>query len=96
VVLEFADEFENLKGVESEVGQKFTVRGWVDRAPAQAFQNLENLRFIPLVSRVSAIPGVPIARLIRNLSQTRKGNMNTRGVPDGRLWDRQLCRTSSE
>jgi len=77
VVLELADEFENLEGVESEVGQKLAVRGRVDRAPAQAFQNLDNVRLVPLVSRVSATPGVPIVRLIRYLGQTRKGNMNT-------------------
>ena len=76
MILEFTDELEHLQGVESEVGQQFAVRRGVDGPPAQAFENLDNLRLVPLESRLNAVSMIPIVRLIRNLSQTRKRNMN--------------------
>jgi hypothetical protein len=48
VVFQFADELEDLEGVETQVGQQLTPRSRINCAPAQSFENLNRVAFKPI------------------------------------------------
>ena len=57
VVFQFADELEDLEGVEAEVGQQLTPRSRINFAPAQPLENLNRIAFKPIKGNADSAPG---------------------------------------
>lgn len=48
MVFQFADELEDLEGVEAQVGQQLTPRSRINCSPAQSLENLNRVAFKPI------------------------------------------------
>ena len=77
MIFQLAYEFQDLKRVETEVGEQFALGPGIDRSTAETLENLDGVAIEPVVRRRGLYPrrGSP-AHGIECIGQAVKCNMN--------------------